>query len=561
MFDVFIVEVPGFDWNLYNIQERFPHAKVIKFKEDFLDLVTQCVYQSRTEMVWVIRSDNLYDGFDFEYSPVPWEASQIHCWGTESNKFDLTLLVPCRSFKEQRPSLTDLTSYRDINWKDTQITRLRGGSASVHQVAILNMGDNPTSLSVLTTRFPDATVTRYYNNHLDSIRRCVSKATGKYLWVISTCCDYSDFDFGFVPSPWEKDQIHCWASGSQKFGDTFLVPVDEMKAQWGIERLEWFREINWHEDGVPRYPYPVIESGDENIPATVVDLDFGVAPYAWVNGTAVYDPSLWRDRAIHVFNRAGSVVLVPTEVRGQIRSEIYDFPHIFRHETSINSPKPLDIVYISNGEPDAEKWYQHLCKCAGREVKRVMNVPGRMAAYKAAAQCSDTPWFFAVFAKLEVDAGFDWNWQPDYLQEPKHYIFHAQNPVNGLVYGHQAMIAYNKRLTLETDVSGLDFTLSKPHCVVPIRSGVAHYNADEWTTWRTAFREVIKLKHDSSSESALRLRVWTTKAEGPFSEWSLRGAQDALDFYDEANGDYDLLMLSYDWAWLHDRFTAHATSL
>jgi hypothetical protein len=53
-----------------------------------------------------------------------------------------------------------------------------------------------------------------------------------------------------------------------------------------------------------------------------------------------------------------------------------------------------------------------------------------------------------VFAKLEVSSMFDWSWQPDRLQEPKHYIFHALNPVNGLEYGHQAMIAYNKKLVL-----------------------------------------------------------------------------------------------------------------
>jgi hypothetical protein len=55
-------------------------------------------------------------------------------------------------------------------------------------------------------------------------------------------------------------------------------------------------------------------------------------------------------------------------------------------------------------------------------------VTGRVAAYHAAAEMSTTPWFFAVFAKLEVNPIFDWSWQPDRLQEPKHYIFHALNP-------------------------------------------------------------------------------------------------------------------------------------
>ena len=86
-------------------------------------------------------------------------------------------------------------------------------------------------------------------------------------------------------------------------------------------------------------------------------------------------------------------------------------------------------------------------------------------------------------------------WQPDYWQEPKHYIFHSRNCLNGLEYGHMGIIAYNKQLVLDTIESGLDFTLSAPHQVVPELSATAYFNADPWMTWRTAFREVIKLKH------------------------------------------------------------------
>ena len=167
--------------------------------------------------------------------------------------------------------------------------------------------------------------------------------------------------------------------------------------------------------------------------------------------------------------------------------------------------------------------------------------------------------FRSVFAKLEVRGGsFPCHWQPDYFQEPKHYIFHAKNPLNGLVYGHQAMIAYNKRLVLETVDSGLDFTLSKAHEVVPILSGIAHFNQSPWMTWRTAFREVVKLKHFSvvkpNVETEYRLKVWLSKAEGEYAEWCLRGAHDAVEYYESVNGDYDKLMLTFEWAWLAEYF-------
>jgi hypothetical protein len=162
-----------------------------------------------------------------------------------------------------------------------------------------------------------------------------------------------------------------------------------------------------------------------------------------------------------------------------------------------------------------------------------------------------------VFAKLEV-VEFDWRWMPDYFQEPKHYIFNSHNPVNGLEYGHQGVIAYNKRLVLENNEPGIDFTLSQPHESVPILSGIAHFDQDSWMTWRTAFREVVKLKHSMATQPTVetehRLNVWLTKAEGNFAEYCLAGACDAVEYYDQVAGDYELLKLSFDWAFLKDLY-------
>ena len=123
-----------------------------------------------------------------------------------------------------------------------------------------------------------------------------------------------------------------------------------------------------------------------------------------------------------------------------------------------------------------------------------------------------------------------------------------------------ALVAYNKHLVLETKTTDLDFTLSQPHEVVPILSGIAHYNQSEWMTWRTAFREVLKLKHYMETQPTLetghRLATWCTEAKGDFAEWSLLGANDAVRYYNEVGGDYEKLKLSFEWAWLQERFNS-----
>jgi hypothetical protein len=217
--------------------------------------------------------------------------------------------------------------------------------------------------------------------------------------------------------------------------------------------------------------------------------------------------------------------------------------------------QPLDIVFIDNGEPNAESNYQHLCwayqRANNNKIHRSSGVNGRVAAYHAAAKLSTTPWFFAVFAKLQVDSQFDWSWQPDRLQQPKHYIFHAKNPVNHLKYGHMAMIAYNRQLVLDNAGTGLDFTLDSAHEVVPILSGVANYADSPWMAWRTAFREALKLKASLPDvENEYRLFRWANVHNGGNGIWSVCGAQDAIEYYDSVAGNFDELKKSYDWEWL-----------
>jgi hypothetical protein len=266
--------------------------------------------------------------------------------------------------------------------------------------------------------------------------------------------------------------------------------------------------------------------------------------------------SLWADHTknIEILSTGGTILALPKEAKLYVDNELYDYPYITKSKRMSKS-KPLDIVFLSNGEKCAEENYEHLLKITKHlpnKVVRVDGVNGRVAAYHAAAEASNTPWMFTVFAKLKVDKQFDFTWQPDRLQIPKHYIFQAQNPLNGLTYGHQAMIAYNKKLTLNNKGLGLDFTLDDPHESVEILSGVANFNTDPYATWRTAFREVIKLKSDYSDTAAERLNIWTTVANGEFADSCLQGARDAVEYYDNVMGDIEELKKSYEWSWLSE---------
>ncbi len=429
----------------------------------------------------------------------------------------------------------------------------------MYDIFIMDMGGHDANVKSLSERFPHAYTVRYYDNHLDTIKRCVARARTPSIWIIASCCDYADFDFNYRAAPWESYQLHCWASGTEKFGDTFLINITEFKKQWDIALLEWYKDVNWHADGVPRLPWSVLETKSEDITQEIKQYKFD-ASYVWINQKLDFDPPLWNKRAFYSFNDAGSISIAPRDIQADLDTQIYDYPYIIKQKQEYLTPDLLDIIYISNGEPEAEQWFEHLQSVCDGRAKRVKNITGRALAYKAAAELSDTSWFFAVFAKLEILPEFDWSWQPDWLQEPKHYIFHSRNPVNRLEYGHMGVIAYNKRLVLATDDWGLDFTLSRAHAVIPRISAVAHYNTTPELTWRTAFRESIKLKDDvvktGSVESSYRLDTWLTVGNGDYAEFSLLGAADAVDYYDKVNGNYTELMRSFEWAWLKEYYAS-----
>ena len=403
---------------------------------------------------------------------------------------------------------------------------------------------------------------RYFDNYRDTLIR-LAKSIGaehEYVWVCSSICDYTNFDFSWHPEQWQATMLHVFASDDQKFGDTFFMHVPTF-AEYAErkELLEWY-DCNFVSVGVPRRPMPIVQHDQDSHVDQVRTRDFA-GPLAVFTQSAYMSTNLvtvplWREqtKTIVPLNPGASSVVVPRTAIPYIKTQLYDYPYIDKTHRMLKD-QLQDIVFISNGEPNAEQHYKRLTMIPrDNQLVRVSNINGRAAAYHAAARASTTPWFFAVFAKLEVDIDFDFAWQPDRMQQAKHYIFHAKNPVNGLEYGHQAMIAYNRQLVLNNSGIGLDFTLDSPHEVVPVLSGIARYNTSAWSAWRTAFRECIKLKASLPDvESEYRLSKWLGTDSGDtvgYQDWSRWGAEDAVEYYNQVDGNFAALKKSYEWDWL-----------
>ena len=499
---------------------------------------------------WIIPAD--IDDSEFDYS-----------WHPDADEPDYEYHFPTQWQRDGGPVYQGTAGIKYVSSQ-----KIRANATQIFYMDFLNP-QSQEQFKKLKETYTDIKLTRYVDNHLNVFKRIVNLATTEFVWITSSICDYSNFDFTWHPDPSQREMIHVFPTGSQKRGDTFFVHVESFKRQlYELEILDWFNVINYCQDQyTPRFAAPIIVyNGDSIVDAikkTTFDFPYAIFVNSTDNTVGVHDtPCIWhaKDRMIVPMTSSKATSLIPREAREYVKTQVYDYPYTQNDYQVILRSKELDIIFISNGEPDEELMFHHTEYMVNRPVKWIRGVNGRVAAYQAAAEASETAWFFAVFAKLQVAGGsFPWDtWQPDYWQEPKHYIFNAKNPVNGLEYGHQGAIAYNKRLVLENNNPGIDFTLSQPHESVPLLSGTAKFNQDPWMTWRTAFREVVKLKHFMATQPTIetenRLDTWCSIADGDYAEWCLRGAHDAVDYYEEVAGDYDQLMLSFEWAWLKNRF-------
>jgi hypothetical protein len=552
------------------LKQRFPKIQKTRYLNSWVDTITRCTNRSTSNLMWVLNSELDYTGFDFDYYPNPWQMKMVHVFGTQWSHWGTTFMVNRESFPDDTKYIKVIEHLSNLNFvKDNRAKATK----CVYDIVLIDHGNSETTsvLELLKKKAGDKVVStvKYNVSYLNTLRDIIKRQSEKkehYLWICSSVCEYRDFDFSYICDPFAKDQLHVFPSDKQKFGDTFFIDVNKTRELIdNLKVLEDYQKVNYNATmRVQRLPEPVIVTTDD----TLVDIatNIGAWPYATIvtddnkdiDSVDIEPMNLWapETKNILVTSTGSSRLIVPREVKDYVKKELYDYPYI-KKSTKLAKSNPLDIVFLSNGETGADENYEHLLnvtKGIKNRIVRVDGVNGRAQAYHAAALASKTPWMFTVFAKLKVSNKFDWNWQPDRMQVAKHYIFQAKNPVNGLVYGHQAMIAYNKKLTLANTGKGLDFTLDDEHEVVELLSGTAVYNTDSFATWRTAFREVLKLRDENSDVAQQRIDKWMNVAEGDFAQYSIKGAVDALEFYDEVNGDFNELKKSYEWAWLRDRF-------
>jgi hypothetical protein len=219
-----------------------------------------------------------------------------------------------------------------------------------------------------------------------------------------------------------------------------------------------------------------------------------------------------------------------------------------------------DIAFISYNEVEADHNWQQL-KQKFPYAKRTHGIKGIHQAHIAAAKKALTPMVWFVDADANIKDDFDFSYIPPRRDRDAVHVWRSQNPINDLEYGYGGVKLFPRIATMNVDVNKPDMTtsISSKFIPMPIISNITAFNVDEFSTWRSAFRECAKLAskiidRQNEEETNARLKTWTTVGHDRlFGKYALAGAAAGVEFGLSSGVDLGLIN---DFNWLKEKYNA-----
>ena len=221
-----------------------------------------------------------------------------------------------------------------------------------------------------------------------------------------------------------------------------------------------------------------------------------------------------------------------------------------------------DIVFISYKEPNADANWKNLVQ-RFPWAKRVHGIKGIHNAHIAAAKKCYTNMFWVVDGDAEILESFDFTYT---TKKTYHvHVWRSRNPVNNLEYGYGGVKLLPRFATIEMDTSKPDMTTSISKHFTPMTdvSNITAFNTDPFNTWRSAFRECVKLSskvidRQKNEETMLRLNTWKTVGiDKPYGKFALLGAEQGEQYGIDNQNNLENLYKINDFDWLLEKFNAN----
>lgn len=509
---------------------------------------------------WVVDPNvDVLDNFSFNFVPDTWDAGKTHVWQklnpVTHRQYDYSGVMLCPKEPQQSGRPKYIREPACVH-KEYPVYTLDGKKPIIEQLEKL---DAETQVDMY--------------------------------WVVDPFVNLDkDFEFDYYPTQWDQENVHVFSTSNGIHSGVRLYPTgtfsqdhgltvvdvnnnsfDKLKLMdtvactpvvWPIEKFtefdrDWFRTVagKWRAKGVEFF--------------WTVDPDVEEIENVVKSG---FVPEVTNSDKVHVWQRMnphtnmvqgyGGVRLWPTSrdysdmTTDSLRLNKLKRLHYVK--TPGSAYKYFEVVFLSYQEPGAEEAYERLCDRV--QAHWVKDVEGIFDAHQEAAKQVSSTMFWVVDADAEIADSFDFSYIPDVYDQGVTHVWAAKNPVTGHEYGYGGVKLFNTQQVLDATSWGLDFTtgLSSRFKAMPEISCVTKFNTDPLSTWRSAFRECVKLALKDDTESQVRLQSWLFPLPGVDYRAEAKAGAAAGKEYALANANKPMLLAKInDYEWLEEQFNEY----
>ena len=518
--------------------------------------------KSTTGWFWVIDPNvELLPDFDLDFIPKVWDNGVTHVWQKlnpiTGRQYDYSGVMLCPKIPQAK------------------------GRPKYMRIAACKQREYP----VYTLTPAD-----YKNTLQDAYMRYSTHCNNDMFWVVDAYVTLNpEFKFDYYPTQWDKNTMHVFQDQDGNYRNVRLVPkslfLENTFSDDEIENntFEKLKQINTVASLRP--VWPVVQLTDLDKKTFLSKIENIKEPFVWtvdpdvvVNSELTgkgFMPLMTNVHKVHAWQKLNPITNKVHAYGGlRLWPTSNDYSTLTSADLKLNRMKnlqyvkqvgstttPYNVVFISYYEPNAEKNFAQLQDYVRAnnpllKLLWVRDVEGIFNAHKQAANLAGSKMFWVVDADAKIE-GFDFSYIPDVYDEEVVHVWASKNPVTGLEYGYGGVKLFNREQVLNATSWGLDFTtgLSSRFKAMPEVSCVTRFNTDAYSTWRSAFRECVKLALKDDAESKERLEGWLHPVpDADFRHDAKRGAEEGRAYALSNKNNLDALAKINDYKWLKQRY-------
>jgi len=518
---------------------------------------------TKHDWFWVVDQDvDVLEDFDFDFIPDTWDEGKNHVWQK---------LNPVTN---RQYDYGGVTLYPKVKQTKGRPKYIREPSCiqKEYPVYYLQASD--------------------YENGLQSVyERLSAQSNSNMYWIVDAFTQIDpEFKFDYYPTQYDQHNVHVFLNEDNAYTSVRLVPkhtfLDNEYTDKEIENnsFDHLKQINTIASLRPKWPVIHLQSLEKN--EFINAIKEIKTPFVWTVDPDVkvdeklldrgYLPAITSTSKVHAWQKVnpiskkvhayGGLRLWPTSNDySDIKSDDLKLNRIknINYVREIGSKTiPYDIIFLSYKEPNADAGFQKLqdhlrTNNLNINLIWVRDVKGIFEAHKLASTRASSKMFWVIDADAELVEDFIFDYIPDVYDQEVVHVWASKNPITNDEYGYGGVKLFPTEMVRNATSWGLDFTtgLSSRFKSMPQVSCITRFNTDAFSTWRSAFRECVKLTLNDDAESKQRLETWlNTRGEEEFTAEAVSGALEGNTFAKANKNNLAELDKINDYKWLEEKW-------